>query len=147
MEFAQRIKPLANNVFADMDRAKSQAIQQGKVIIDLSLGSSDLPVAQNVLGAIADSLADPTTHGYLLFNGTKKFRANAAAWYTKRFGIPIDPETEVLPLIGSQEGTAHFPLAILNPGDIALLLDPGYPSHAGGVYLAGGQIYTMPLLA
>ncbi len=147
MEFAQRIQPLASNVFADMDRAKAQAIQQGKEVIDLSLGSSDLPAAENVLTAIADSLHDRSTHGYLLFNGTKKFRETAADWYTERFGIAVDPETEVLQLIGSQEGTAHLPLAILNPGDIALLLDPGYPSHAGGVYLAGGQIYTMPLLA
>ena len=147
MEFAQRIQPLASNVFADMDRAKAQAIQQGKEVIDLSLGSSDLPAAENVLTAIADSLHDRSTHGYLLFNGTKKFRETAADWYTERFGIAVNPETEVLQLIGSQEGTAHLPLAILNPGDIALLLDPGYPSHAGGVYLAGGQIYTMPLLA
>ena len=147
MEFAQRLQPLANNVFADMDRAKTQAKKQGKEIIDLSLGSSDLPVAENILTEIANSLNDPATHGYLLFNGTKKFREAAAACYSERFGIPVDPETEVLQLIGSQEGTAHFPLAILNPGDIALLLDPGYPSHAGGVYLAGGQIYPMPLLA
>ena len=147
MEFAQRIQPLASNVFADMDRAKAQAIQQGKEVIDLSLGSSDLPAAENVLTAITDSLHDRSTHGYLLFNGTKKFRETAADWYTERFGIAVDPETEVLQLIGSQEGTAHLPLAILNPGDIALLLDPGYPSHAGGVYLAAGQIYTMPLLA
>ncbi|MGK7896808.1 MAG: LL-diaminopimelate aminotransferase [Xenococcus sp. (in: cyanobacteria)] len=147
MQFAQRMQPLANNVFADMDRAKAQAKQQGKEIIDLSLGSSDLPVAENILTEIANSLNDRTTHGYLLYNGTKKFRETAAAWYTKKFGITVDPETEVLQLIGSQEGTAHFPLAILNPGDIALLQDPGYPSHAGGVHLAGGQIYTMPLLA
>ena len=147
MKFADRIQPLANNVFADMDRAKTLARQQGKNIIDLSLGSSDLPVADNILNAIADSLGDRTTHGYLLFNGTQKFRETAATWYKKKFGITVDPETEVLQLIGSQEATAHLPLAILNPGDIALLLDPGYPSHAGGVYLAGGQIYTMPLLA
>ena len=147
MEFAQRLTPLAHNVFSDMDRAKAQARQQGQEIIDLSLGSSDLPVAENIVTEISNSLSDPTTHGYLLYNGTKKFREAAAAWYSKRFGIDIDPETEVLQLIGSQEGTAHFPLAILNPGDIALLLDPGYPSHAGGVYLAGGQIYPMPLLA
>ncbi len=83
----------------------------------------------------------------MLFNGTKSFRETAATWYERRFGIAIDSETEVLPLIGSQEGTAHLPLAILDPGDIALLLDPGYPSHVGGVYLAGGEIYTMPLLA
>ncbi|MER3587865.1 MAG: succinyldiaminopimelate aminotransferase, partial [Mastigocladus sp. ERB_26_1] len=70
-----------------------------------------------------------------------------AQWYEQKFGIAVDPETEVLPLIGSQEGTAHLPLAVLNPGDFALLLDPGYPSHAGGVYLASGQIYPMPLRA
>ncbi|MDB9327722.1 LL-diaminopimelate aminotransferase, partial [Nodularia spumigena CS-590/02] len=95
----------------------------------------------------AKSLHDPSTHGYLLFHGTQGFRQAAADWYKQKFGITVDPETEVLPLIGSQEGTAHLPLALLNPGDFALLLDPGYPSHAGGVYLASGQIYPMPLLA
>jgi aspartate/methionine/tyrosine aminotransferase len=70
-----------------------------------------------------------------------------ANWYEQRFGVEVDGETEVLPLIGCQEGTAHLPLAIINPGDYALLLDPGYPSHAGGIYLAGGNIYPMPLLA
>ncbi len=83
----------------------------------------------------------------MLFNATKDFRVTAANWYTERFGVSVDPETEVLPLIGSQEGTAHLPLAVLNPGDFALLLDPGYPSHMGGVYLASGQIYPMPILA
>lgn len=147
MQFAQRLQALSANVFADMDRAKSQAIANGKKIIDLSLGSSDLPVADHVLKAIEASLYDPSTHGYLLYHGTQAFRQAVARWYTRRFGIEINPETEVLPLIGSQEGTAHFPLAILNPGDFALLLDPGYPSHYGGVYLAGGQMYPMPLLA
>lgn len=147
MQFAQRLQSLATNVFADMDRAKAQAKANGKEIIDLSLGSSDLPAAPTTIEAIASSLKDSHSHGYLLFNGTKQFRETAATWYEQRFGISIEPETEVLPLIGSQEGTAHLPLAILNPGDIALLLDPGYPSHVGGVYLAGGQIYTMPLLA
>jgi aspartate/methionine/tyrosine aminotransferase len=147
MQFATRLQALSTNVFADMDRAKAQAKASGKEIIDLSLGSSDLPTANHVLNAIAESLSNCDTHGYLLFHGTKAFRQAAAQWYTERFSVEIDPETEVLPLIGSQEGTAHLPLAILNPGDFALLLDPGYPSHAGGVYLAGGQIYTMPLLA
>ncbi|MDJ0636245.1 MAG: LL-diaminopimelate aminotransferase [Xenococcaceae cyanobacterium MO_188.B29] len=147
MEFAQRLKPLAANVFADMDKAKAQAKAKGKEIIDLSLGSSDLPAAEHTIAAIENSLRDRNTHGYLLYNGTRDFRQAAANWYTERFGIAVDPETEVLQLIGSQEGTAHLPLAILNPGDFALLLDPGYPSHAGGVYLAGGQIYPMPLLA
>ncbi|GET42059.1 LL-diaminopimelate aminotransferase [Microseira wollei] len=147
MQFSKRLESLQANVFADMDRAKSLAMAAGKDIIDLSLGSSDLPAAAHVIDAIAHSLQDKTTHGYLLFHGTAAFRQAAATWYTQRFGINVDPQTEVLPLIGSQEGTAHLPLAILNPGDFALLLDPGYPSHAGGVYLASGQIYPMPLTA
>lgn len=147
MEFAERLQPLRSNVFADMDRAKSLARAAGKDVIDLSLGSSDLPTAAHIIDAIAHSLSDSSTHGYLLFNGTKSFREAVAIWYEQKFGISVNPETEVLPLIGSQEGTAHLPLAVLNPGDFALLLDPGYPSHAGGVYLAGGQIYPMPLLA
>lgn len=147
MQFAKRLEFLQVNVFADMDRAKARAIAAGQDLIDLSLGSSDLPTEAHVIEAIAQSLVDPSTHGYLLFHGTQAFRRAAANWYTEKFGISVDPETEVLPLIGSQEGTAHLPLAVLNPGDFALLLDPGYPSHAGGVYLASGQIYPMPLRA
>lgn len=147
MQFANRLEFLQANVFADMDRAKAIAAEAGQNLIDLSLGSSDLSAEAHVISAIASSLNDPTTHGYLLFHATQAFRQAAANWYTQKFGIPIDPQTEVLPLIGSQEGTAHLPLAILNPGDFALLLDPGYPSHAGGVYLANGQIYPMPLRA
>ena len=145
MQFATRLQPLKSNVFADMDTAKTIALAAGRELIDLSLGSSDLPAENHVIEAIAQSLHDPSTHGYLLFRGTQNFRKAAAQWYEQKFGIPIDPETEVLPLIGSQEGTAHLPLAVLNPGDFALLLDPGYPSHAGGVYLASGQIYPMPI--
>ncbi|HIK53810.1 MAG TPA: LL-diaminopimelate aminotransferase [Synechococcales cyanobacterium M55_K2018_004] len=145
MKFADRLQSLQSNVFADMDQAKARARAAGREIIDLSLGSSDLPTPGHILEAIAHSLQDPTTHGYLLFHGTRAFREAAAQWYTQKFGIAVDPETEVLQLIGSQEGTAHLPLAILNPGDFALLQDPGYPSHAGGVYLAGGQVYPMPL--
>jgi len=147
MQFANRLQPLQTNVFADMDQAKARARASGQQLIDLSLGSSDLPTSEHVITAIRDSLDDPSTHGYLLFHGTQAFRQAAASWYQQKYGIPVDPETEVLSLIGSQEGTAHLPLAILNPGDFALLLDPGYPSHVGGVYLAGGQIYTMPLKA
>ncbi|MEL6319500.1 MAG: LL-diaminopimelate aminotransferase [Cyanobacteria bacterium J06626_14] len=146
MRFSNRIQPLQKNVFADMDRAKARALAAGRSLIDLSLGSSDLPAAPHVIEAIATSLNDPSTHGYLLHHGTRSFREAAAQWYSNKFGISVDPDRETLALIGCQEGTAHLPLAILNPGDYALLQDPGYPSHAGGVYLAGGQVYTMPLL-
>lgn len=146
MQLATRLAPLQTNVFADMDRAKARARAAGKPIIDLSLGSSDLPTAPHVLDEIARALTDPTTHGYSLFQSTQPFREAAADWYMRKFGVPVDPETEVLALIGSQEGTAHLPLAVLNPGDFALLMEPTYPSHAGGVYLASGQVYPMPLL-
>ncbi len=145
MEFARRLAPLRSNVFADMDRAKAKAIASGRELIDLALGSSDRAASPFVLDEISRSLSDSSTHQYLLFHGTADFRKAAATWYEKKYGIAVDPETEVLPLIGSQEGTAHLPLAILNPGDFALLMDPGYPSHMGGVYLASGQIHPMPL--
>jgi aspartate/methionine/tyrosine aminotransferase len=130
-----------------MDRAKAKALAAGQDLIDLSLGSSDVPVANHIIDRIRDSLDDTTTHGYALFRNTKDFRDAAAHWYTQKYGVPVDPETEVLQLIGCQEGTGHLPLAILDPGDFALLQDPGYPSHAGGVYIAGGQIYPMTMLA
>ena len=145
MQFANRLEPLRSNVFADMDNAKAKAKAAGLKVIDLSLGSSDLPPAPHIIEAIASSLPDRNSHGYVLFHRTQAFREAAARWYHQRYGIAVDPQTEVLALIGSQEGTAHLPLAILNPGDFALLMDPGYPSHAGGVYLASGQIYGMPL--
>ncbi|MGF1494113.1 MAG: LL-diaminopimelate aminotransferase [Microcoleaceae cyanobacterium] len=147
MQFANRLASLSFNLFADMDRAKAAAVGQGRDLIDLSLGSSDLPVAQPILERIQESLFDPQTHGYALFQSTQTFRQAVATWYTQKYGVPVDPETEVLQLIGCQEGTAHLPLAILNPGDVALLTDPCYPSHSGGVHLAGGQIYAMPLRA
>ena len=147
MQFAKRLKALQTNVFADMDEAKAQARNSGKEIIDLSLGSSDQPAAHHVIAAIEKSLHDPSTHGYTLFHSTQPFREAVANWYENKYGIAVEPETEVLPLIGCQEGTAHLPLAVLNPGNFALLQDPGYPSHTGGVHLAGGEIYLMPTLA
>ena len=147
IQFADRLAPLQTNVFADMDMAKAKAKANGKSIIDLSLGSSDLSPPPHVLDAIAAALPDTTTHGYPLFHSTRSFRVAAAQAYTRKYGISVDPDTEVLQLIGSQEGTAHLPLAILNPGDVALLQDPGYPSHAGGVHLASGEVYPMALRA
>ncbi|MDX1977994.1 MAG: LL-diaminopimelate aminotransferase [Pseudanabaenaceae cyanobacterium bins.68] len=144
---ADRLQQISQNVFVDMDRAKYAASQAGKSLIDLSLGSSDLPTSDLVVQEIVNALADPHTHGYTLFSQTQAFRQAVAQWLQGKFGIRVDPETEVLPLIGSQEGTGHFPLVVLNPGDYALCQDPGYPSHYGGVSLAGGQCYGMKLRA
>lgn len=145
IQLAKRLEALQSNVFADMDLAKAKAKASGKEIVDLSLGSSDLPAPEAAIKAMEVSLREPDTHGYALFQSTQAFRQAAASWYTQRYGVKINPETEVLSLIGCQEGTAHLPLALLNQGDFALLQDPGYPSHAGGVVLAGGQIYPMVL--
>jgi len=147
MQFAQRLANFKTNVFADMGKAKTRARAMGKQVIDLSLGSSDLPVEPHIIRAIAESLEDPSTYGYLLHDGTRKFREEVAKWYTNSYGVYVDPQSEVLTLIGSQEGTAHLPLVVLNPGDYALLLDPGYPSHSGGVYLANGKIHPLVLRA
>jgi len=145
MRLSRRLAPLAHNVFAEMDQAKAQARALGRTVIDLSLGSSDLAPPPHALAAIKQSFDDPSTHGYLLFAATQNFRMAVAGWMQRRFGLTVDPQTEVLPLIGSQEGTAHLPLALMDPGDIALIPDPGYPSHSGGVYLAGGEVYRLPL--
>ncbi|WP_218079334.1 LL-diaminopimelate aminotransferase [Anthocerotibacter panamensis] len=145
MRLSRRLQPLAHNVFAVMDTAKAEARALGLPVIDLSLGSSDLSAPPHALAAIQKSFQDPETHGYLLFAATQNFREAVAHWVQNRFGLTVDPQTEVLPLIGSQEGTAHLPLALMDPGDIALIPDPGYPSHSGGVYLAGGEVYPLPL--
>lgn len=145
MRLAARVQKLESNVFSLMDEAKGRARRSGLTVVDLSLGSSDLAPPEAALAQLKDAVDDPTSHGYLLFQGTANFREACARWYFERFGIEMDPETEILPLIGSQEGTALIPLAVLNPGEVALLLDPGYPSHIGGVHLAGGQIYPLAL--
>lgn len=144
---AQRLQPLGGNVFDQMDRAKREARRSGLDVIDLSLGSSDLFPPSDSLAAIQSALSDPSTYGYTLFHDTADFRTACAKWYRGKFGLEIDPETEVLPLIGSQQGTALLPLALLNPGDVALVADPAYPSHAGGIHLAGGIPYYLPLRA
>ncbi|MFS8851819.1 LL-diaminopimelate aminotransferase [Synechococcus sp. R5-16] len=144
---AQRLQPLGGNVFDQMDRAKREARRSGLDVIDLSLGSSDLFPPSDSLAAIQSALSDPSTYGYTLFHDTADFRSACAKWYRGKFGLEIDPETEVLPLIGSQQGTALLPLALLNPGDVALVADPAYPSHAGGIHLAGGIPYYLPLRA
>lgn len=145
MRLATRLEKLQSNVFSLMDEAKAAARRTGAEVVDLSLGSSDLSPPAHVLERIREAVHDTSTHGYLLFQGTRSFREACALWYGARFGVELDPETEILPLIGSQEGTAHIPLAVMNPGEVALLLDPGYPSHVGGVHLAGGHIYPLAI--
>jgi aspartate/methionine/tyrosine aminotransferase len=114
-------------------------------LLDLSLGSTDLPPPAVALEAIATALQDPRSSSYCLHGATRPFRERVTAWAQRRFGVRVDPEREVLLLVGSQEGTAHLPLAVLNPGDGALLLDPHYPSHRGGLELASAETVLLRL--
>lgn len=140
MKLADRLRYFQGNVFDAMDRAKAAVAATGQPIVDLSLGSADLPVADHILAAIEASVRDASTYGYQLFASTAAFRQAVATWFERRFGLRVDPEREVLTLIGSQEGTAHLPLAVMNPQEYALVLDPGYPSHAGGVSCGGTTV-------
>ena len=150
MLISERLKRLGSGVFARMDQRKRSYAARATAaqlhpLLDLSLGSTDLQPPPEVLAAMAAQLTQPASAGYCLQAGTLPFREAAAAWVQQRFGVQVDPLQEVLLLVGSQEGTAHLPLALLNPGDRALLLDPCYPSHRGGVVLAGGEPLLLPL--
>ncbi len=147
-----RVSPLGRGVFARNDQRKA-AYQRRAAdpasglppLLDLSLGSTDLLPPAVAIEAMAQRLAAPDSAAYCLNAATRPFRDAVAAWALRRFGVQVDPETEVQLLVGSQEGTAHLPLAVLNPGDAALLLDPYYPSHMGGLHLASAEPVLLPL--
>jgi len=141
---SDRVASLGSGVFARNDQRKQAyrltAADSGKPpLLDLSLGSTDLQPPEAAIQAIRDQLGRPESAAYCLHGATLPFREAVAAWAQRRFGVAVDPEQEVLLLVGSQEGTAHLPLAVLNPGDSALLLDPYYPSHLGGLRLASAK--------
>jgi aspartate/methionine/tyrosine aminotransferase len=149
---SQRVSRLGSGVFARNDQRKLAYRQRCGAeslppLLDLSLGSTDLQPPRQALDAIAAALNEPASASYCLHGATLPFRAAVAAWAQRRFGVAVDAETEVLLLVGSQEGTAHLPLAVLDPGDAALLLDPYYPSHMGGLHLASARPVLLPLQA
>jgi len=143
---SKRVQAMPDSVFAIMDRAKRDARAAGHEIIDLSIGSSDLPPPNSVLDVMRDAVHDVSTHGYCLHAGTAPLRQAAVEWYAGRYGISLDPETEALTLIGGQEGFANLLLAVTDPGDAILLPEPGYPSWFGAVALAGLERVALPLL-
>lgn len=136
---AQRLAQLPPYLFAEMDAAKRTARAAGIDLVDLGVGDPDQPTPAWIRRAMHDAIEDPANHRYALDQGMPALRRAIAAWYRRRFGVTLDPEREVLPLIGSKEGIAHLPLAYLNPGDRALVPDPCYPPYGTGTILAGGQ--------
>ncbi|MFA5335327.1 MAG: LL-diaminopimelate aminotransferase [Candidatus Omnitrophota bacterium] len=145
-EFSERLRSLPPYLFAEIDKAKRKARAEGRDIIDLGIGDPDLPTPKHIIDALNKAAKDPSNHHYALDAGMPQFRQAIAKWYKKRFKVILDPDTEILPLIGSKEGIAHFPLAFVNPGDYVLVPDPCYPPYKIGTTFAGGIPYIMPLL-
>jgi hypothetical protein len=142
---SRRARAMPDSVFAVMDRAKAEARAEGREVIDLSIGSSDLAPPPAALAAVREAADDPASYGYCLHAGTRPLREAACAWYEARYDLALDPEREALALIGAQEGFANLLLATTDPGDAILLPEPGYPSWFGAVALAGLERVPLPL--
>ncbi|MEK7277684.1 MAG: aminotransferase class I/II-fold pyridoxal phosphate-dependent enzyme, partial [Chloroflexota bacterium] len=112
----------------------------------MDMGSPDMPPAPFIVEALKASADDPTHHGYMPFGGTPDYREAWAHFYGQRFGVELDPETEVLGLLGSKEGVFNLAMAYVNPGDVVLVPDPGYAPYTMGAHIAGGEVIYMPLL-
>ena len=142
---SERLKKLPPYLFAEIDRVKRELRSQGKELIDLGVGDPDQPTPPHVIEALAQAARDPSTHTYALDSGMEELREAIADWYLRRFGVELDPATEVLPLLGSKEGIAHIPLAFVNPGEVVLVPNPGYPVYISGTIFAGGIPVAMGL--
>ena len=143
---SDRLKQLPPYLFMEIDRLKAEVQAKGVDIIDLGVGDPDLPTPAPILDRLAQAAREPKNHRYPSYSGMNDFRRAVAGWYRQRFGVALDPDSEVVTLIGSKEGIAHFPLAFINPGDLALVSSPGYPVYFTGVLFAGGRSHFLPLL-
>ena len=142
---ARRVAQLPPYLFVEVTRKINEKRARGEDVISLAIGDPDLPSAPHVISALVTSLEDVANHRYPESDGLPAFRRAVADWYKRRFGVEFDPDTEVLPTIGSKEGIAHIAWCYLEEGDIALVPDPGYPVYSVGTMLAGGESYFMPL--
>jgi LL-diaminopimelate aminotransferase len=146
-ESSLRFKGLPSYPLAGIPEARRRLEAAGVDVIDLSAGDADLAPPPSAVSALRESAGDPAHSRYPFNLGLAAFREEVVAWMKRRFGVELDPAREVLPLIGSKEGIAHLPLAFLDPGDGALIPDPGYQPYKGGVWLAGGEPILIPLRA
>jgi len=145
IEKAKRLTRLPPYLFAELDKMKSRLREKGKDLIDLGIGDPDLPTSSPIIKRLSQAAKNPQNHRYPSYQGLLSFRKAVSQWYRKRFGVGLDPEKEILTLIGSKEGIAHISLALINPEDIALVPDPAYPVYEAGVIFAGGKPYRLPL--
>lgn len=146
IDYAERLKQLPPYLFEEIDKAKKKAMDAGRPIIDLGVGDPDTATPDFIIRELQTAINDPATHKYALNRGLRVLREKMAEWYEKRFGVCLDPDKEVLPLLGSKEGIAHVPLAFINPCDEVLVPNPGYPPYNSGAVFAGAKVHFMPLL-
>src|SRR5438552_3455282 len=144
---AKRIENLPRYLFAEVDRRIAEKRAAGFDVISLGIGDPDLPSPSAVVEAAQDAVADAKHHRYPDYYGLPELRQSVARWYDRRFGIKLDPNKEIVSLIGSKEGIAHMATAFVDPGDLVLVPDPGYPVYSIGTLLANGEPYMMPLRA
>lgn len=147
MKVADRVTNLPPYVFAKVEKRIAAQRAKGVDVISLGIGSPDLAPPQFIIDALEESVEREDTHGYAGYYGTPALRKAIAHYYAERFGVDLDPESEIRPLIGSKEGLANMALAFIDPGDVALVTNPGYPTYRMGARMAGGDYYSLPLLA
>lgn len=145
MRFSRRMDGLPPYLFAEIERKVSEKRKQGIDVISLGIGDPDTPTPAHIVEEMQRQVADPANHQYPNNRGLDEFREAVATFYKKRFGVDLDPETEVMPLLGAKEGIAHICFNFLDEGDVCLAADPGYPVYAGGPILAGGTAVSLPL--
>ena len=145
MRIAQRIQQLPTYLFVEISRKVAEKRAQGKAVITFGIGDPDIPTPQSILDRLREAALDPPNHRYPETEGLPEFRRAVAQWYQSRFGVTLDPETEVLSLIGAKEGIGHMALGLVDPGDVVLQPDPAYPVYNAGTVFAGGEPCWMPL--
>ena len=143
---ASRIEIIPPYLFARIDKKKAEARSKGIDLIDFGIGDPDIPTPARIVERMKKAVEDPRNHRYPSYEGMFEFRKAVADWYLTRFGVSLNPDTEVVTLIGSKEGIAHIPWAYVEKGDVALIPSPGYPVYKIMTLLAGGTPHIMPLL-
>jgi LL-diaminopimelate aminotransferase len=146
MRSSRRLERIPPYLFAELERKVAAKRAAGVDVISLGIGDPDTPTFAPIVEAAQRAVADPSTHSYPSNRGRVEFREAVASFYQRRFGVVLDPETEVMPAIGAKECIFNLNLAFLDPGDVALAADPGYPVYTGGPLLVGGEPVVMPLL-
>lgn len=145
MKLARRIENLPPYLFVEITRKIAEKKAKGEDVVSLAIGDPDIPTPSHIIERLCQAANDPANHRYPESEGLPELRQAIADWYKRRFNISLDPDKEVLPLIGAKEGIAHIALCFIDPGDIALVPDPGYPVYSVGTMLAGGRPYYLPL--